>query len=287
MTQENFGLRASKESDEQGIFTKLAEVVPLVKELIPYDCMIAITDSNEFLYAFLGDKVNNGVKRGDSVPRQSGLRKCQQTGSKVTTILPKEVYGIPVRTISIPIRNMGGKIIGALSLALNVDTQQRLSESAQTVVATSEEITATTEEIASGAIKLSDYLANLKNDSEKVVAELGKMDDILHFIKDVAASSNLLGLNAAIEAARAGEYGRGFAVVADEIRKMADNSSNSVKEISRILQQIREVILGISGKIENVSLQGTLQAQAIEQISVAMQHLASVANELEKLGETL
>jgi hypothetical protein len=286
-TQENFSQLTSKKTGEPDIFTKLAEAVPLFKELMPFDCMIAITDSDKFLYVFQGNKVNNGVKPGDPLPFQSGMKQCQLTGDKISVIVPKEVYGIPSRGISMPIRNAEGKIVGALGLGWSVATQHKLYETAQTVVATSEEITATTEEIASGAIRLSDCLANLKNDSEKVVSDLGKMDGILRFIEDVAASSNLLGLNAAIEAARAGEHGRGFSVVADEIRKMADNSSNSVKEISRILQQIREVILGISGKIENASLQGTRQAQATEQISAAMQDLAAVATELERLGQTL
>jgi methyl-accepting chemotaxis protein len=83
---------------------------------------------------------------------------------------------------------------------------------------------------------------HLIHDASAAIATLNEMtlniENIVGVIKNISNQTNLLALNAAIEAARAGDAGRGFAVVSDEIRKLAEVSNRSAKEITDIIHKI-------------------------------------------------
>ncbi|MNC23684.1 putative methyl-accepting chemotaxis protein YoaH [compost metagenome] len=120
------------------------------------------------------------------------------------------------------------------------------------------------------------------------------ISEVASVIKNVAAQTHLLALNASIEAARAGEQGKGFAVVAEEIRKLAQQVSLSSDHIGEIVSRILEDTLDTVKQIEEgqyrtieteVSVKAASSAfesilQGIINISREMQEISAASQEM-------
>ena len=114
--------------------------------------------------------------------------------------------------------------------------------------------------------------------------DIGK---IVGIIEDIADQTNLLALNAAIEAAHAGDAGRGFAVVAEEVKRLAERSVTSTREIAQVVENVqkntnnaidltKEILGQIVGSVTRTSeLVGEVYAASQEQSGGAAQILAT------------
>lgn len=98
-----------------------------------------------------------------------------------------------------------------------------------------------------------DTMINLIREVEDLVKVTDKAQEMAHFVEDLSGNINLLSLNASIEAARAGEQGRGFAVVANEVRRLAEESSNSAKNINEQMNEIKNKANVTMKSIEKLS----------------------------------
>lgn len=172
-------------------------------------------------------------------------------------------------------------------LEMQRDQAQQLAAMADELTRAVEQVAATMEGVAKGAQILANGGAQLLGAAQKAREHLGETDEILRFIRNVAQQTKLLGLNAAIEAARAGEQGRGFTVVANEVRKLAENSTVSVEQISRIVSNIEKSMAEIIAAVEQTGAVTQEQAAATEEVSSAVRSLEQMAESLRMLAVKL
>ena len=154
-----------------------------------------------------------------------------------------------------------------------------IKETTENVVLTSEMVTdaKTSIQKAGNIIEDSVDKMNAVNESSS------KIMDITKLIEGIAFQTNILALNASVEAARAGDQGRGFAVVASEVRTLAQNTQESVKNITSLITDSYEKINLASKSVQQSKLIFDEITEKMDKASSIMERI-TVASQEENKG---
>lgn len=143
------------------------------------------------------------------------------------------------------------------------------------------------QELATASAETSEMATKVMQAIQQLNEKSANIHSIVDKISNIASQTNLLALNAAIEAARAGEHGRGFAVVANEVGKLAEQTTNALKDVASIISEMQdetknsvELVKGTMGHFEQ-------QTEAVGETGQAFLAISSSVNENNNMIEQI
>lgn len=263
---------------------------PRIARFLPEGGVIYLTDLEKVINKQGSDRFDMDILEPGTILKQNAVaRQAMQLKRNVTQELDASLYGCPVLISADPLfdEDHPDEVIGAFGLCLPKANSVKVRSVAEALSNSLGEISSVLQELAASASSINTTEKELHNEVEQVHSLSNDIGDVLEFIRDIADQTKMLGLNAAIEAARAGEVGRGFGVVAEEIRKLSDQSRETVNSIKDLTIAIQTTVGSTQQKSDLTLKASEEQAAATQEITASVEELTSLSEELFKMARNM
>lgn len=262
-------------------------VAPFLQDLYDQDVTAFVVNKEKVLLTNINPNLDIGVREGQSMEmyKQSGAYQALTTGSRIIIrVNDLEKFKISYVAIASPLFEEE-KVVGAISVIVSTEQYDTLVKFGEELLAAVEEVYATSENLSAQSEELSATAKSMDSETVAVQEDITHVTGITSEIKKISNQSNILGINASIEAARAGENGRGISVVAQEIRKLADETKDSAKNIEEDVRTMQNSITALLESVKQLATVSEAQAMGVTELTEAIRHISNLAEQLVAKGK--
>ncbi|HBI73254.1 MAG TPA: chemotaxis protein [Lachnospiraceae bacterium] len=276
------------EPEHNKIIEQYLRVLPVISDML--GTALLMIDREKFIFAASGTRYKiDHVKYGSPIKPGSAMERAIIEKRRVVSRTDKAVAGtgVSLHVMACPIYGDNDEVIGAVGAVETIERQEAVRDMATELAQAISILAANTQEVSAQSQEISSISQNLVEKLTESLLRVRETNQVLDMVRQIANQTNLLGLNAAIEAARVGEQGRGFGVVAQEIRKLSEETTESIKKIEQIIKAIQADSEYNQRQLEYVVQAIAGIANAVNDTANTVQQTGAMADRLNGMAEEM
>jgi len=263
---------------------KFVDFLPFLKEVMQKDIMASVTDLNQFVAYEAGDAIDVKVQVGMAIPENDPLMATIKNNQIITAVVPAEVYGVPFRAVTYPIRDKDGNCVGAIGIAESLVKEQQIADGLSGIITEIESSNLKFKDVVSEVVEMTAGIQGLSATSQEVNATVEEMNNlssnIYSMVEEVNASSHSVMNEASIGIEVVQNINTTITHVSDEISGIKTQIEHLNGSISKAYEMIN-IINNIANQTNLLALNASIEAaRAGEQ----GRGFAVVADEVGKLA---